>query len=57
MKVFGTSINKGFGGVEETGILVKIDDMYFEKIERHITPLKLFLSSIAYRFRPNWWKR
>lgn len=57
MKVFGTSINKGFGGVEETGILVNINDMYFEKIERHITPLKLFLSSIAFRFRPKWWRR
>lgn len=56
MKVFGTSINKGFGGVEETGILVNINDMYFEKIERHITPLKLFLSSIAFRFRPKWWR-
>lgn len=56
MKVFGTSINNGFGGVEETGILVNINDMYFEKIERHITPLKLFLSSIAFRFRPKWWR-
>jgi hypothetical protein len=57
MKVFGTSINKGFGGVEETGILVKIEDMYFDKIERHIAPLKQFLSSIAFRFRPKWWRR
>ncbi len=57
MKVFGTSINPGFGGVEETGILVNINDMYFDKIERHITPLKLFLASIAFRFRPKWWRR
>lgn len=57
MKVFGTAENKGFGGVEETGILVNIKDIYFDKIERHITPLKSFLSSIALRFRPKWWRR
>lgn len=57
MKVFGTSINKGFGGVEETGILVNIKDIYFDKIERYITPVRQFLSSIAFRFRPHWWRR
>lgn len=36
MKSFGTAINQGFGGVEETGILVKIDDIYPEKKQRHI---------------------
>jgi hypothetical protein len=36
MKSFGTAINEGFGGVEETGILVKIDDIYPEKKRRHI---------------------
>ena len=41
MKVFGTSINGGFGGVEETGILISIPDIYQEKIERYIGPLKL----------------
>ena len=53
MKVFGTSINKGFGGVEETGILVNIKDIYPDKIERHIRPLRL----LAYRLRPKWWRR
>jgi len=42
MKVFGTAINEGFGGVEETGILIKIDDIYPSKKHRHI-------STYAYR--------
>ncbi|PIE84701.1 MAG: hemolysin [Bacteroidia bacterium] len=36
MRVFGTSINPDFGGVEETGILVTVDDIYDEKKQRHI---------------------
>ncbi len=36
MKSFGTAVNEGFGGVEETGILIKIDDIYEAKKERHI---------------------
>jgi len=36
MKSFGTAINHGFGGVEETGILVTIDDIFPEKKHRHI---------------------
>ncbi|MCL2027378.1 MAG: GNAT family N-acetyltransferase [Bacteroidales bacterium] len=37
MKTFGTAINDGFGDVEETGILVKISDIYDDKKLRHIT--------------------
>lgn len=37
MKTFGTAVNPDFGGVEETGILVNIGDIYQEKKERHIT--------------------
>ncbi len=37
MKTFGTAINKGFGEVEETAILVTISDIYKDKIERHIS--------------------
>lgn len=37
MKVFGTAINHGFGGVEETGILIKIEDIYPSKKHRHIS--------------------
>lgn len=37
MKSFGTAINPGFGGVEETGILVTIADVYESKKERHFT--------------------
>ncbi len=36
MKSFGTAINPTFGGVEETGILVTISDIYETKKERHI---------------------
>ncbi len=35
MKSFGTAINPTFGGVEETGILVTIKDVYQSKKERH----------------------
>lgn len=36
MKTFGTAINPGFGGVEETAILIKIADVYEAKKKRHI---------------------
>jgi hypothetical protein len=36
MKTFGTSVNERFGDVEETGILIRIDDIYPAKKDRHI---------------------
>jgi len=36
MKLFGTAINYGFGDVEETGILIAIDEILEEKRVRHI---------------------
>lgn len=39
MKCFGTSANVDFGPVEETGIMVTIDDIYDAKKERHINSL------------------
>ncbi len=36
LKSFGTAINTHFGNVEETGILVTIDDIYKSKKERHL---------------------
>lgn len=36
MKMFGTALNPGFGGVEETAILIKIADVYEAKKKRHI---------------------
>ena len=36
MKTFGTAVNPEFGGVEETGILVTINDIFQEKKERHM---------------------
>lgn len=36
MKTFGTAINRDFGNVEETAILVTLKDIYLEKKERHL---------------------
>ena len=36
MRMFGTAINDGFGDVEETGILIAIDEILEEKRIRHI---------------------
>ena len=36
MKTFGTAWNEEFGGVEETGILITIADIYENKKNRHI---------------------
>ena len=36
MKLFGTAINYGFGDVEETGILIAVDEILAEKRVRHI---------------------
>jgi hypothetical protein len=51
MRVFGTAVNTQFGGVEETGILIKISDIYAEKIDRYTAPLR----RIAQRLRARWW--
>ena len=36
MKMFGTAINDEFGDVEESGILLAIDEIFEEKKQRHI---------------------
>jgi len=36
MKLFGTAINYGFGDVEETGILIAVDEILEQKRIRHI---------------------
>lgn len=36
MKVFGTAVNDGFGDVEETGILITIEEILADKYVRHI---------------------
>ena len=36
MKTFGTVINKTFGNVEETGMMITLKDMYVSKINRHL---------------------
>ena len=36
MRTFGTVLNKGFGDVEETGIMITLNDLYKAKVERHV---------------------
>ena len=36
MRLFGTAINYGFGDVEETGILIAVDEILEDKRVRHI---------------------
>ncbi len=36
MKVFGTAVNHEFGEVEETGILIDVNEIFEEKKKRHI---------------------
>lgn len=44
MRTFGTAVNHHFGDVEETGIMVTIDDIYPSKKDRHI---KSYLDYLA----------
>ncbi len=37
MRFFGTALNDHFGNVEESGIMVTIDDIYENKKERHLS--------------------
>ena len=37
LRSFGTALNPGFGSVEETGMLMVINDMFEEKAQRHMT--------------------
>ncbi len=36
MRSFGTVLNQSFGEVEETGIMITINDLYKTKVERHL---------------------
>ena len=36
MKTFGTVINPHFGQVEETAMMISINDLYKQKVERHV---------------------
>lgn len=40
LKTFGTVINPYFGDVEETAIMITINDLYHQKVERHIESYK-----------------
>jgi hypothetical protein len=45
MRTFGTAVNNHFGGVEETGIMVTIADIYPTKKDRHTQTYLDFLES------------
>lgn len=44
MRTFGTKINPHFGGVEETGIMITISDIYPSKKDRHVQSYLNYLS-------------
>jgi len=46
MRTFGTAINRDFGNVEETGILINIEDIYHRKKERH---LKTYIKRLTFK--------
>ena len=50
MRMFGTAINYGFGDVEETGILIAVDEILEEKRMRHI---ETFIENEPYVNGPN----
>lgn len=60
MKVFGTAVNDEFGNVEETGILISLDEILEEKKKRHIEsyindkPSKRFLKRLRQTINWNW---
>jgi hypothetical protein len=37
LRTFGTVLNPSFGNVEETAMMITINDLYKQKIERHVT--------------------
>jgi len=51
MRTFGTAINRGFGNVEETGILINIEDIYPRKKERHLKSYIQLLTFKGLRWR------
>lgn len=52
MKIFESTINEPFGGVYETGLLICISDIYTDKIERHVAPIKGWKE----RIKMKWWR-
>ena len=60
MKVFGTAVNDEFGNVEETGILINVDEILEDKKKRHIEsylrdkPSKRFLGRLRQMINWSW---
>lgn len=40
MKFFGTALNRSFGDVEESGIIIRIEDIYGAKKDRHLENIR-----------------
>lgn len=53
MRVFGTALNEHFGGVEETAILIKVEEIDSDKLERYVGPLRMIGNRI--RRLSKWW--
>ena len=49
MRLFGTAINYGFGDVEETGILIAMDEVLEEKRVRHIDSFIRGANKVIYK--------
>lgn len=47
MKMFGTAVNDEFGDVEETGILITINDIFEEKRNRHVDTFSLLDTKVG----------
>lgn len=62
MRVFGTGVNDEFGNVEETGILIAMEEILEEKKKRHIEsylndkPSKRLLKRLRQKINWNWSK-
>jgi hypothetical protein len=46
MRMFGTAINDDFGDVEESGILIAIQEILDEKRRRHIDSYEKFMKYV-----------
>ena len=55
MKLFGTAINYGFGDVEETGILIAVDEIMEENVKEHPEALNITsgANKVIYKERKN----
>jgi hypothetical protein len=53
MKMFGSVLNDEFGDVEESGIMITINDLYEKKVERHVSTYQRVKFMIRSKFHQN----